>query len=318
MSTKPLSEKKSWILLLGAILIAGLAFWLTNSYLTNQERKIAQAFQVDTEDTMQVVVANQPLPEGSVVGPQVMAIYELPVSAVSPAAITPQNYNQYEGHMIKFQMASGEPLLTHYVDRPVVDRFSQLLNEGERAVSFDIDSLESISGMLLPGDYIDVLVEYEEPSELEDAEPEIKIKPLLQRVRVLSVDERPLLAREQESISYESHSLDYGSITVAAPYKEAVALTVAKNSHDIRFLLRNEKDEQLVSDRALGGYELVSDDSEKRNDGEYIFYSNMTMGAGVIEPKVVKSKPDVQPVRANPLIRQQVNSYVVEGSNNAL
>lgn len=220
--------------------------------------------------------------------------------------------------MIKFRMASGEPLLTHYIDKQVVERFSQLLNEGERAVSFDIDNLSSISGMLLPGDYIDVLVEYEEPSELDGVDPKVKIKPLLQRVRVLAVDERPLMAREQDNISYESHSLDYGSITVAAPYKEAVALTVAKNSHDIRFLLRNEEDEQMVPSRALGGYELVSDENQKKDEGEYLFYSNMTMGAGVGEPKVIKSKPDIDPVRANPLLREKTNFNGSEGSSNAL
>jgi len=274
---KPITEKKNWLLLGGAVLLAGLAFWLTHNYLQNQELRLSESMRVDPAETKRVIVASQSLHEGAVVGPDTMSIAEFPASAVSPAAITPQNYREVEGFMIKLPIAGGEPLLHHHIDLPVITRFSQLLHEGERAVSFDIDNLDSISGMILPGDYIDILVEYEE-QRVNGAQPEIKIKPLIQRVRVLAVDELPLQARDQENIPYGSHSLKYGSITVAAPYRDAVALTVAKHSHNLRFLLRNEEDGRMVSSNALGGYELFKGANGSGGSGSYRYYSNKNRG----------------------------------------
>lgn len=272
------TEKKNWLMLAGAVLLAALAFWLTNSYLQNQELRLAEKMRLTPEKTVRVVVAKEDLPAGAIVGEGTMSIREFPAATVSPSAITPESYSAVENHMIKFPLASGEALLKHHVDLPVIGRFSELLYEGERAVSFDINSLDSISGMLLPGDYIDVLVELEE-EKANSSKVDFKIKPLIQRVRVLAVDEFPLLARDQENIDYGGPSLKYGIITVAAPYRDAVALTVAKNSHAVRFLLRNEKDEVMVSSRAMGGYELFEDGREGlRRRGSYFYYSNATRG----------------------------------------
>lgn len=277
---KLITERKNWLLLAGAVVLAGLAFWLTHSYLKGQELRLAERLRITPEETRRIIVANRDVAQGEVVGPDTMSIREVPSANVSPSVITPQNYSDVEGHMIRYPMSPGEPLLIHYVDRPVISRFSQLLHEGERAVSFDIDSLSSISGMLMPGDYIDILVEYEEPKQ-GSTETELKIKPLIQRVRVLSVDELPLLARDQVNINYGSHSLNYGSITVAAPYRDAVALTVARHSHGIRFLLRNEEDERIVASTAIGGYELVSDSSRSADQrSAYLYFSNNTRGMG--------------------------------------
>lgn len=298
---KPITEKKNWLLLAGAVLLAGLAFWLTHNYLQNQELRLSESMRVEPAETKRVIVASQPLQEGAVVGPETMSIAEFPASAVSPAAITPQNYREVEGYMIKLPMAGGEPLLHHHIDLPVITRFSQLLYEGERAVSFDIDNLDSISGMMLPGDYIDILVEYEEQRG-GGAEPELKIKPLIQRVRVLAVDELPLQARDQENIPYGSHSLKYGSITVAAPYRDAVSLTVAKHSHSIRFLLRNEEDARMVSSSALGGYELFKGANGSGGGGSYRYYSDKNRG----QAHSFEITGQARHSMTTPMIRQQL------------
>lgn len=307
---KPITEKKNWLLLVGAVLLAGLAFWLTHSYLKNQELRLSESMRVAPTEMRRVVVANHALQEGAVVGPETMSLTELPAAAVSPAAITPENYNEVEGHMIKLPMAGGEPLLYHHIDLPVISRFSQLLQEGERAVSFSIDNLDSISGMLLPGDYIDILVEFEEPQG-EGADPRLKIKPLIQRVRVLAVDELPLQAREQENIPYGSHSLEYGSITVAAPYRDAVALTVAKHSHSIRFLLRNEEDGGMESTHALGGYELFSDAGGAGRNVSYRYYSNKTGG----QSQNVEVTGQTRNLTAASMIRQQLKPMKAEADS---
>lgn len=310
---KLMAEKKNWLLLVGALVLASLAFWLTHSYLKGQELRLAERMRITPEETRRIIVASREVSQGEVVGPETMSIREVPSSNVSPSVITPQNYSDVEGHMIKYPMSPGEPLLIHYVDRPVVSRFSQLLHEGERAVSFDIDSLSSISGMLMPGDYIDILVEYEEPKP-NSLETELKIKPLIQRVRVLSVDELPLMARDQVNINYGSHSLNYGSITVAANYKDAVALTVAKHSHGIRFLLRNEKDERIVSSAAIGGYELVSD--SKRNSGRnvYQYFSDNTGTEGGLEVQYGNAEAGVKGGGVQTLLRRQLKPIETDGS----
>lgn len=313
MVAKIIEERKNLLLPIGAVILACIAFWLTHSYLKNQELRLAERMRITPLETQRIIVAIRDVTQGETVGPETMSIHEVPVSAVSPAAITPRNYHEVEGRMIKYPMSPGEPLLIHHVDRPVMSRFSELLRKGERAVSFDIDNLSSVSGMLMPGDYIDILVEYEEPKE-SGMDTELKIKPLIQRVRVLAVDELPLAARDQININYGSHSLNYGSITIAAPYRDAVALTVAKHSHQIRFLLRNEDDQNMVASTAIGGYELVSDSKGKHNyRSSYLYYSNTNEGKGSLESKGIEEGIVSRNKVAATAMRKQLRPMEIDG-----
>lgn len=273
MILQHLREKKNWGLLAAALVIGLLAFWLTHRYLAEQEQRLAESFRPVQTEQRAVVVATQHLQPGEVITQHNMDGRLVPTAFLSEETIPPNEFHLVSGFTLKYPLSPGEPLLRHHLDVKPMYRFSHLLEPGERAVSFEIGSLESISGMLLPGDYIDILAEFTEPSP-NDGSPQAAIKPLLQRVRVLSVDEMRLAARDQANVALPFNDLGYGSITVAARYEDAVALTLARNHYQVRFLLRNENDDNLVSSRSRYGYELFNQNQHDMSRRRYHFYGD--------------------------------------------
>ncbi|WP_351079129.1 Flp pilus assembly protein CpaB [Shewanella sp. CAL98-MNA-CIBAN-0140] len=191
---------------------------------------------------------------------------------------------------MKHNMIAGEPLLSHYVAGLGIESFSDLLREGERAVTLEIDNLNSASGMALPGDIVDLLLVtekvVEDSEELAD-EPLKQIEPLLQKVRILSVDNISLVSQTQDfkMYGYEKDFLEYSTITVGINFKDAAKVILAKELGEIVFMLRNSSDKTKVSNRAI-----TSDFKQgriKNSSRSYKLYTSSKISNGEIKPITV-------------------------------
>nr|WP_283106417.1 Flp pilus assembly protein CpaB [Shewanella submarina] len=274
-------------MLLIAIVIAVLAFWLANNYLENQEAKLKQQLNDDGVATTSVVVAAVPVAMGDTLGGHNMAVAEVPSAHTSAYAVLPDEFGYYEGQVVKHHMSPGEPLLSHYVSGLGIETFSDLLKEGERAVTIEIDEINSVSGMTLPGDIVDLMLVTEVKNEsgaLGDSLEDItQIQPLLQNVRILAVDNLSLVSPTQEFIApgIEGNSLDYANITVGVKYKDAAKLLLAKDVGDIAFMLRNREDTKRVTNAVLDNKLLTQQASSA---GRYRLYTSSRIENGEIKP----------------------------------
>ncbi len=279
----------SWGLLGVAAVIGIGAFYLTNTYLVNKEASLrATLLGQGSQGMMSVVVATADLQPGDVVGSGNMAVVELMGEHVSNFAVTPDIFKNYQGNVLDRPMSKGEPLLAHFMAGKIIERFSDLLEDGDRAVTIEIDELATDSYMLTAGDFVDIFLLMDmpkpgAPGESGGAEGEEKVlMPLLQKVKVIALGPRPLLSTEHEFIRpmVGGEENDYGTITVAVKVMDAAKLEMGREIGKFVFMLRNSKDTENKSIQAINQAILASLGLGNSVIGFYQYYAASMVSSG--------------------------------------
>ncbi len=280
-------RKKSnlWLMLIVALILGGGTFFLTQTYLENKEKEIQGAYMPDVAKTTQVLVAIGNISKGDILKGPMVAPVEYPSEFVSDGAITPATAASYFGQVSNVPMKRGQVIYSSNLGGDAVDRFSDLLKEGGTAVTLEVDAKKSNSHMLIPGDFVDILVLAEKskitPLSFEDiakGKNQGKSKmlvPLLAKIKVLSVDRNPLVAEDEEyriPVDKEGKIPTYSYVTVGVPINDATKLALAQDLGDIVFFLRNSKDRRQVKVRTLDGLFAVYNKTKKPKDS-YEYYS---------------------------------------------
>lgn len=260
-----LKDYLGWILMLAAVGVGALSFFLIRQYLATQEQQFRLDVMRDRGQTEKVIVAKRSLEPGAVIRQDTMAIGEVPRQHLPGRAVLPADFTRVENRVLSRPMSAGEPLLADFVSGLLIDRFSDLLGPGERAFSLEVSALETHSGMLVPGDYIDLfaLVPMENGGK---GEKDKRLLPVLERVKVLAAGPEPLRAAEQSFQPLPDKESHYSQITVGVPLEDAERLLLAREIGEVVYLLRNARDDQLEmsgTQRSFFG----------QNEGGYLYYS---------------------------------------------
>ncbi|WP_179105653.1 Flp pilus assembly protein CpaB [Vreelandella utahensis] len=280
----------SWTVLILAGVAGIVALGLTKVYLDQKEAELREQYTSgESEKRYMVVVATDSIDPGDVASPRNLRGQAVPGKHLPATAVTVEQFKQgdVEGRVINQPMRPGEPLLSSFLAGGAIDRFSDLLKPGERAVTLEVDQIASNAGMLEMGDYVDLYVRTE-GSEVQPAttgaqsggDDGEKLVPLRDRVRVLSVGRQPLRTRDQDFVSRSrggrngqrsgvlggdssasSRRDRYATVTVALKEEEAARVALAREAGDLVFMLRNTNDEgkgiqQMVDEQSI--WEAVS------------------------------------------------------------
>ncbi|GGZ98348.1 hypothetical protein GCM10008090_03480 [Arenicella chitinivorans] len=278
---------KSWGLLLAALLVGALAFFAATSYLSDAEENLKRSLAGTGGDLVDIVVANADLPAGTTVSAENLAVAQVSAMNLSAAVITPDMFEDVDGSLLKFPMSSGEPLLTHFLEGVLIERFSELLEDGQRAVTLEVDNLTSNAGLLSVGDHVDIFLSGEF-AESDDGNEEVLV-PLFQNIRVLAVDRNPLLTKEQpyrgQDYLDEENIFDFGSVTLALKADDADNLAFAASRGEIVFLLRGANDNQMRNWSVVDTASVIESGASgpKRT---YTFFGRSNRDATGIKPEV--------------------------------
>ncbi len=189
---------KNKILLALAFLIGILAFVLNAKYLKNErDRLYAGATKIT------VLAAARDLPAGTVLKVQGdkpdVGTKEEYKSAVGDNVMMPEDWKRLEGKKLKYSLKRKEPIWWSHVDMPrdAGEGLSQEINhepmkhpKGFRALSIPISGAAAVSGMVKPGDYVDVLGTFTMPSKTNPQLTENVTTTLFPKVKVLAVGTR--------------------------------------------------------------------------------------------------------------------------------
>src|SRR5690554_2415891 len=237
---------KTWGVMAVAVLLAGLAGLGTMQYLDGRERMLRQAMQEAYGPIYDIVVAKRDVAPGEIIDLDNMEIGEFPAQFIAQDAIPPTEFGSVAGASVRIPLAAGRPLLRSYVSgMGMVDTFSELLVEGQRALTLQIDELNSHAGMLEVGDFIDLVVALERDDE-DEAETETipNVVTLLERVRVLATGRKTLAEAGMEYPSpHFQQAYSYSSITLGVPVPRVSDVIAAKEKGNLFMLLRNPRDE---------------------------------------------------------------------------
>lgn len=236
MTTPPMPtrKRKNWIVLGVALALGGLAAFGTSHYLAERMAEIeARARNVAT---VRVVVAKTALARGAHVTPDTVAVREIPREWAHSGAITPDQFSHAERSVLAHPAAAGEPILWAQLEGRRAPTFSARLQSGQRAVTVPVDEISSLSGMVEPGDHIDIVVSL-------NKDKRNFTFTLLQNVAVLATGSRVQLDERDA----EGRVRSYTTITLDTSPEDAKRIIAAREIGRVTALLRAPGDIAAVS-----------------------------------------------------------------------
>ncbi len=225
---------KNWIALVAALGVGGLAAYGAKNYLGAQMAEIKA--REKNKAMVQVVVAKTDLEKGSPLTADNLAVRAMPKEWAHSGAVTPDQFSRVEGSVLAYPATSGEPVIWAQLEGQRTPTFSARLSAGRRAVTVPVDEISSLSGMVEPGDLIDIVVSISK-------DKRNFTFTLLQSITVLATGTQS----SQDSKDPENHARTFTTITLDTTPDDAKRVIAAREVGRITALLRAPNDTSSVS-----------------------------------------------------------------------
>jgi pilus assembly protein CpaB len=234
-------SKKTFTLLIVAVGLGVLGAFLAMLYLNARESSLRELLKPKSAP-MSVVVASKDLLKGDVLDASSLSIRQVPSDFVDNNAVRPGQFDAIEGKILQQNLALGKMLLHSFVDSEYPADFSDTIVLKRRGMTIQVDEMSTFSGLLRPGNRIDLFV-----SMSLNGLDEKSVVPVLENVEVLTTG-RDSAKDYTEKVRFLRGGVDagiaqnYTTITLNVTPKEAAILASARDKGDMLALLRNRKD----------------------------------------------------------------------------
>lgn len=239
-------NKATSILLLGAIASGGGAAYFTDDYIkgaiSSEKERINSQYK-----PVKVIVATRDLRPGDVMGMENLAVREVPNGFVHSSAYKEDGADLLLGKKLIQSVGAGEAILSSFVASRKGGGFSHLVEDGKRALTFPVDIVSSMSGLLRPGDHIDLLFTVQKDNNSVTV-------PLMKDINILATGD----VIDDDGMLNEMGS--YQTITLSVSPLDAAKITHAKEAGSLTVVLRSAKresggkelDERITTNTLLG------------------------------------------------------------------
>lgn len=217
---------RSWLILAMALAIGGVAAFGVNRYISRQVEDIEARARMTK--TVRVVVPKEDIPKGTAIEARLVAVREVPAEWAHSNAVTPEQFDRAEKQVLVYPASRGEMLMWSQFEGQRAPTFSSRLVTGRRAITVPVDEVNSISGMVEPGDRIDLVVTARRDSKA-------FMFPLLQNVLVLATGTR---AGTEGGGDKDGKPRTFTTITLDASPDEAQKVLAAREIGKLAALLR--------------------------------------------------------------------------------
>jgi len=216
-------------LVLGALFAA-----MVYRYLDRQRTEIEMARHAAQGATVEVMVANDKIPIGSVIEPSHIRKVDWPSSLKPDGAIS--NPDDVIGQVALSTLDRNQPIVSGKLVRSGTGLLPLLISEGMRAVSVKVDQVTGVSGFITPNSRVDILTAGQSDT---DNERDERSKLILQDIRVLATGQ----VIEQQD---DGKPKEVPTVTLLVKPEDAEKLTLASRQDTIQLALRNYTDHELV------------------------------------------------------------------------
>jgi len=240
---------------LGILCFVGAQYYLRN-YLAQAEQKLAGQYE-----SKQVIVAAVDIAPGSVLSSDNLAVRKIPVRYLSSNVLQPSDLDLVSGQRVVTALQPGDPVDRGSLERSDRPPLSTTVAKGERAITFPVDEISSISGMLVPGDIIDLIFTGKGLTEnsyqpqtssskaggAPDAESGPKelthVRPLLQTVPVMATGKmtKKRIVKTEDGKEREENQ-DFTTVTLKVSPDQAEKVLLAQKLGNLTAVLRNADD----------------------------------------------------------------------------
>lgn len=235
---KPRISKNTLYIVIAVVMALLAAIVAVNYVQTTVARKTQ-----DDRPMVQVAVPLSDLPQGKILESTDLAVRTVPEELVPADVVTADNHAEYEGRMLRAPVRGGAPLSASALV-PLNDQFSSLVPQGKVAYTLSVDENNSISGMLAPGDLIDVLFvksKGDGSTDQNSTKAGTQVFSLLQQIKVLATGNRVgerMTAPDQP----QEENQGFSSVTLELDQLQAKRLEIASKAGSLRVLLREAQD----------------------------------------------------------------------------
>lgn len=235
-------NKRFFVVLVGALLFGLLAAVSVSRYLSS-----AQAY---TNNLNRVAVAKVAIPVGTKIIPEQVMVVQFPKESTPDGAF--ESVEKLAGRVAITNIAAREPVTeARLAPEGTAGGLSAVIPEGYRAMTVKVDDVVGISGFIMPGTLVDVVVVMDPAEKAGMQDPISKI--VLQNIKVLANGQnidKPQDQREANSVK---------AVTLLVTPEQAEKLALASSEGKLQLVMRNsidQGDEQTTGinkRRLLGG-----------------------------------------------------------------
>jgi len=216
------------IVMLGMALLAGLAaVGFASRWLLHASSSAVTPVAVATAE----VSLGQPL------NPNMIRTVNWPSASVPPGAF--KDAKALDGRVVRTSLEPGEPVIeSKLAPQGTKGGLSAVIGEGRRAITVRVNDVVGVAGFALPGNYVDVIVNTQEP-EAKNSDPQQSIsKIVLEKILVLAVAQQVSRDDTQPKV--------VNAVTLEVTPDQAEKLDLARSVGSLSLVLRNQ-----IDDRAL-------------------------------------------------------------------
>jgi len=291
---------RTW-LMLGIAIVLGLgATWLTIQYLKTREARMAEELSDRARGgpTVQVVVPIKDMQKGMAIDGSMVAARQVQSDLVYPDAITPDNFDKFKGAKLLKDVLRGRPLAASDLESSERD-FSDLLGAGQRAITINVDDLNSIAQMVRPGNLVDLFLILPDLSDLSSANNQ-QIVLLMQRLKVIATGQSVRgSAAEDASPNMPPGLSRYTTFTFEVTPEQAARIALAQQLGTFRAVLRSEPDQEMVRLGRINTKNLLKKgfmvDSPEERDETAVQYIIGGQGQGGVGNTLTVNVPGLLP-----------------------
>jgi pilus assembly protein CpaB len=273
---------KTWLMLIAAIVLALLTTWLTLQYLTKKEQSIEEAVKArsaqNTGATVSVVVPIKAMQAGIILDASSVAARSVPADFIYSDTITVADFDGIKGNVLIRSVEKGKPLRRGDVQEVFAD-FSGSLKAGKRAMTINVDEINSVSHMVEPGNMVDLMLVLSAGGDAGGSSNQTVV-PFLDQVKVLATGQK-VTHDDSAMQGSEGRKVSYSNITLEVTPTQAARLALATELGKIRAVLRNENDKQSVDFDSVTANNLMEDIRERERRAASARPRSSTPGAYV-------------------------------------
>ena len=197
------------------------------------------------QDWVEVLVAKNDLVVGDSIHEKTIAIRRVPKEFLPGQALPANRFESLAGRKLNTMLKSGDALQEAMLEQRESPVFSSQLRPGVRALSIAVDEINSIAGMLQPGDRIDLHWSVKPPPFAGVPQGHEVTTPLLDDVKVLAT------GKQVRMHSADINNRNFTTITVEVSPEQAQRLILAQRSGRVTALLRPRDDRGPVESAAM-------------------------------------------------------------------
>jgi pilus assembly protein CpaB len=293
-------NKRLIIALVGALFFGLLAAVSVSRYISN-----ARAY---TNNLTGVVVAKVDIPLGSKIIAEQLTTVRFPREAVPEGAFS--TMDKLVGRYTVVNVLSKEPIVeSRLAPEGSTGGLSAIIPAGYRAMTVKVDEVVGVSGFLMPGALVDIVVVIENPGK-NATDDKMFSKIVLQNIKVLANGQnldKPSDSREANKVT---------AVTLQVTPDQAEKLALASTEGKLRLVMRNSVDQDDMQTTGADKKKLLTGESA-------IVQPDATTKPSEVKPnrrgtrrisfKMIQMPSISQPATFTPQIIRHPSVEVIEG-----